>query len=193
MSHSSRLLSEVSHSVNLSQDFRLLSICPMLFCFRLFYFRSKSFLRADLKWFFLRNVNWSDEARCVAGMFHGGLLLRDRPLCVGLPRRPAGAFSLRKRQPTCCGAEHVQCADTRGPMDTFRLHLFPRLVFTVPGCVLFTRFGDFGLAVGLSVPKPRPRVGERQQRAPPDRSRGWEASIVQNTPIAVPPFYVIDH
>lgn len=34
---------------NLSQDFRLLSICPMLFCFRLFYFRFKSFLRFDLK------------------------------------------------------------------------------------------------------------------------------------------------
>lgn len=36
-------------AVNLLQDFRLLSICPMLFCFRLFYFRFKSFLRAELK------------------------------------------------------------------------------------------------------------------------------------------------
>lgn len=37
------------NALNLSQDFRLLSICPMLFCFRLFYFRFKSFVRAELK------------------------------------------------------------------------------------------------------------------------------------------------
>lgn len=52
-------------AVNLSQDFRLLSICPMLFCFRLFYFRFKSFLRPELKCAFTNMYFGYDEQRCL--------------------------------------------------------------------------------------------------------------------------------
>ena len=56
------------NAVNLSQDFRLLSICPMLFCFRLFYFRFKSFLRAELKCD-LAKICFRHAAQCVYRIF----------------------------------------------------------------------------------------------------------------------------
>lgn len=56
--------SDGNNAVNVSQDFRLLSICPMLFCFRLFHFRFKSFLHTELECDFNQNLFKLLSAMC---------------------------------------------------------------------------------------------------------------------------------
>ena len=63
----------------------------MLFCFRLFYFRFKSFLRTELKCD-ITAIHLSHRARGVSGMFYPLLGTRERRLCQWAAS-PRGAFA----------------------------------------------------------------------------------------------------